>query len=157
MRDIVEDLRRWWDAGVPFALATVTDVRKSAPRQPGAAMAVAEDGEVVGSVSGGCVEGAVVELGQRHKLPNAGRALLGPLAEPDGGELGERTERLGAAPTDQLHAGDERRGNRAQPDTQNTQFAGGRSDGPAARLGGSHLRSFLRGLCCGRRRTAGPP
>jgi xanthine dehydrogenase accessory factor len=65
MRDIIEDLRRWWDAETPFALATVTDMRKSAPRQPGAAMAVAEHGEVVGSVSGGCVEGAVVELGQQ--------------------------------------------------------------------------------------------
>ena len=65
MRDITAELRRWWDAEMPFALATVTDVRKSAPRQPGAAMAVADDGEVAGSVSGGCVEGAVVELGQQ--------------------------------------------------------------------------------------------
>jgi xanthine dehydrogenase accessory factor len=64
MREIAQDLRRWWEAGIPFALATVTDVRRSTPRQPGAAMAVAETGEVSGSVSGGCVEGAVVEVGQ---------------------------------------------------------------------------------------------
>ena len=62
MRDIAADLRRWWDAGEPFALATVVGVSRSAPRAPGAAMAVGPDGVVVGSVSGGCVEGAVYEL-----------------------------------------------------------------------------------------------
>jgi xanthine dehydrogenase accessory factor len=62
MRDIVPRLRTWWDAGEAFGLATVVDVRKSAPRQPGAAMAVGPGGEVVGSVSGGCVEGAVFEV-----------------------------------------------------------------------------------------------
>jgi xanthine dehydrogenase accessory factor len=62
MRDIAADLRRWWDAGEPFALATVVGVSRSAPRAPGAAMAVGPEGVVVGSVSGGCVEGAVYEL-----------------------------------------------------------------------------------------------
>jgi xanthine dehydrogenase accessory factor len=62
MRDLMSELTPWWDAGTPFALATVVDVRGSAPRQPGASMAVRVDGEVVGSVSGGCVEGAVYEL-----------------------------------------------------------------------------------------------
>jgi xanthine dehydrogenase accessory factor len=62
MRDIAAYLRRWWDAGEPFALATVVGVSRSAPRAPGAAMAVGPDGVVVGSVSGGCVEGAVYEL-----------------------------------------------------------------------------------------------
>ena len=61
MRDIVEPVRGWWAAGQPFAVATVVDVRKSAPRQPGAAMAVGPAGQVVGNVSGGCVEGAVYE------------------------------------------------------------------------------------------------
>ena len=64
MRDIAESLSTWWDAGQPFALATVVGVSRSAPRQPGAAMAVGADGEAVGSVSGGCVEGAVYELAQ---------------------------------------------------------------------------------------------
>ena len=54
------DLRRWRREGRRVAVARVVDVEGSAPRSPGAAMAVAEDGEVVGSVSGGCVEGAVV-------------------------------------------------------------------------------------------------
>lgn len=54
------DLRRWRDQRKRVALARVVDVEGSAPRSPGAAMAVAEDGEVAGSVSGGCVESAVV-------------------------------------------------------------------------------------------------
>ncbi|WP_235486699.1 XdhC family protein, partial [Frankia sp. AvcI1] len=61
VREIADALRRWRAEGVGFAVATVVGVRGSAPRQPGAAMAVAAGGEVVGSVSGGCVEGAVYE------------------------------------------------------------------------------------------------
>ncbi|WP_106403644.1 XdhC family protein [Actinocorallia populi] len=62
MREIAGRLRDWHQAGIRYALATVIGVGGSAPRRPGAAMAVAEDGEAVGSVSGGCVEGAVYEL-----------------------------------------------------------------------------------------------
>jgi xanthine dehydrogenase accessory factor len=65
VRDILSTLQAWSKAGEPLALATVVDVRKSAPRQPGAAMAISADGEVAGSVSGGCVEGAVFQLGQQ--------------------------------------------------------------------------------------------
>ncbi len=61
MREIADALRRWRAEGGAFAVATVVGVQGSAPRQPGAAMAVAAGGEVVGSVSGGCVEGAVYE------------------------------------------------------------------------------------------------
>ena len=60
MREILNDLDRWRKAGKQVALARVVDVEGSGPRLPGAAMAVNEDGEVAGSVSGGCVEGAVV-------------------------------------------------------------------------------------------------
>jgi xanthine dehydrogenase accessory factor len=62
MREIAGRLGAWHRAGVKYALATVIGVRGSAPRQVGAAMAVSEGGEAVGSVSGGCVEGAVYEL-----------------------------------------------------------------------------------------------
>ncbi len=62
MRDILDPIFKWWDAGEPFGLATVVRTFRSAPREPGAAMAVSADGEAVGSVSGGCVEGAVYEL-----------------------------------------------------------------------------------------------
>ena len=60
MKEILNDIDRWLGAGKRVALARVVDVEGSGPRGPGAAMAVSEDGEVAGSVSGGCVEGAVV-------------------------------------------------------------------------------------------------
>lgn len=61
MRDIINEISPWFDAGQPFALATVTRTWSSSPRPIGAAMAVSASGEVVGSVSGGCVEGALYE------------------------------------------------------------------------------------------------
>ncbi|MCX5400630.1 XdhC family protein [Streptomyces sp. NBC_00102] len=62
MLDIAAELHRWTAQGRDFAVATVVRVTGSAPRRPGAALAVDRDGEAVGSVSGGCVEGAVYEL-----------------------------------------------------------------------------------------------
>ncbi|MER5931158.1 XdhC/CoxI family protein [Streptomyces sp. NPDC002054] len=62
MLDIAEELNRWVEQGRDFAVATVVAVGGSAPRQPGAALAVDGEGEAIGSVSGGCVEGAVYEL-----------------------------------------------------------------------------------------------
>jgi xanthine dehydrogenase accessory factor len=62
VRDVIDDLERWWQAGRPVGLATVVGTWRSAPRQPGAAMLVGPDGSAVGSVSGGCVEGAVYDL-----------------------------------------------------------------------------------------------
>jgi xanthine dehydrogenase accessory factor len=62
MRDVLDDLHRWWRDGEAAGLATVTATWSSAPRQPGAAMLVSAEGTAVGSVSGGCVEGAVYEL-----------------------------------------------------------------------------------------------
>lgn len=60
MRELLRDLDRWRKQGKRVALARVVDIEGSGPRDPGAAMAVSEDGEVIGSVSGGCVESAVV-------------------------------------------------------------------------------------------------
>ena len=60
MRDLLDDIDRWRKAGKRVAVARVVDIQGSGPRETGAAMAVNEDGEVIGSVSGGCVEGAVV-------------------------------------------------------------------------------------------------
>jgi xanthine dehydrogenase accessory factor len=62
VKDVVEDVRRWTSQGDRVAIATVVGVKRSAPRPPGAKMAVNESGEVSGAVSGGCVEGAVVEV-----------------------------------------------------------------------------------------------
>ena len=60
MKEVMADIDRWQAAGRRVAIARVIGVEGSGPRDPGATMAVNEDGEVAGSVSGGCVEGAVV-------------------------------------------------------------------------------------------------
>ena len=62
MLDIADELTRWIEEGRDFAVATVVAVSGSAPRGPGAALAVDADGTAIGSVSGGCVEGAVYDL-----------------------------------------------------------------------------------------------
>ncbi|HEX4787772.1 MAG TPA: XdhC/CoxI family protein [Actinospica sp.] len=72
MQDVTRQLWAWHEAGRPYALASVIAVRGSAPRQPGAALCVSGHGEAAGSVSGGCVEGAVYELCRealRHGTP----------------------------------------------------------------------------------------
>ncbi|MSO79579.1 MAG: XdhC family protein [Acidimicrobiia bacterium] len=60
MKEILNDIDRWRTQGQRVAVARVVGLDGSGPRDPGAAMAVSENGEVAGSVSGGCVEGAVV-------------------------------------------------------------------------------------------------
>lgn len=60
MNDLLDDIARWQSTGERIAVARVVDIEGSGPRDPGAAMAVTASGEVAGSVSGGCVEGAVV-------------------------------------------------------------------------------------------------
>jgi len=78
MREVIEQARRWRDEGLKVAIATVVAVEGSGPREPGAMMAVNERGEVAGSVSGGCVEGAVVsEALVRMDAPQAVLASLG--------------------------------------------------------------------------------
>ena len=74
MRDILSTIAKWWDSGETFGLATVVDTFSSAPRDPGAALAVEGGGEVIGSVSGGCVEGAVYELS--NEVIESGQPVL---------------------------------------------------------------------------------
>jgi xanthine dehydrogenase accessory factor len=62
VRDVLDELTRWWADGQAVGMATVVGTWRSAPRPPGAVMLVGPDGTAVGSVSGGCVEGAVYEL-----------------------------------------------------------------------------------------------
>ncbi|MGK5642976.1 XdhC family protein, partial [Streptomyces sp. URMC 126] len=73
MLDIAAELHRWCTEGRDFAVATVASVHGSAPRQPGAALAVDADGTAIGSVSGGCVEGAVYELCREALTDGRGR------------------------------------------------------------------------------------
>ncbi|HET7350698.1 MAG TPA: XdhC/CoxI family protein [Marmoricola sp.] len=74
MREVMDDLLRWWEAGETVGVGTVVATFQSAPRPPGASMLVGPGGEAVGSVSGGCVEGAVYELGQ--EVVESGKPVL---------------------------------------------------------------------------------
>ncbi len=62
MREVIDELLTWWEAGETVGVGTVVATFRSAPRPPGASMLVGPDATAVGSVSGGCVEGAVYEL-----------------------------------------------------------------------------------------------
>ena len=62
MKDILPNIERWRSQGERIAIATVVSMVGSAPRRPGAKLAVSERGELAGSVSGGCVESAVVRV-----------------------------------------------------------------------------------------------
>jgi xanthine dehydrogenase accessory factor len=77
VKEVLDDIDRWRAAGKRVAIARVVGVEGSGPREPGATMAVSEDGDVAGSVSGGCVEGAVLER------------ALGVLQGGSSGESGE--------------------------------------------------------------------
>ncbi|WP_018682529.1 XdhC family protein [Actinokineospora enzanensis] len=74
MRDVLDEVLRHYEAGEAVAVGTVVATFSSAPRAPGAAMVVTADGTVAGSVSGGCVEGAVYELGR--EVLDTGRPVL---------------------------------------------------------------------------------
>jgi xanthine dehydrogenase accessory factor len=88
MKDVLEDLDAWTARGDRVVIATVVDVQRSAPRPPGAKMAVNDRGEVSGMVSGGCVEGAVVEVAE-EVLAGAGPRLLHfGIADSDAWDVG---------------------------------------------------------------------
>ena len=74
MKDVLKDVDAWVANGEKVALATVIDVKRSAPRPPGAKMAISQHGEISGAVSGGCVEGAVVEVAE--EIINGGEPRL---------------------------------------------------------------------------------
>jgi xanthine dehydrogenase accessory factor len=101
MKDVIEDVDAWVKRGDGVALATVIDVKRSAPRPPGAKMAVNSRGEVSGAVSGGCVEGAVVAVAEDVLKGGEPRLLHFGIADseawdvglPCGGEIGVFVER----------------------------------------------------------------
>jgi xanthine dehydrogenase accessory factor len=61
MKEILDDVERWKEAGEKVVVATVVATRRSAPRPVGTSLAVSESGKMCGSVSGGCVESDVYE------------------------------------------------------------------------------------------------
>ncbi len=88
MKDVIEEVDRWVADGDRVALATVVGVRRSAPRPPGAKMAINHRGEVVGAVSGGCVEGAVIEVAEGILAGGAPRLLHYGIADSDAWDVG---------------------------------------------------------------------
>jgi xanthine dehydrogenase accessory factor len=88
MKDVLEDLDAWVERGDDVVLATVIDVKRSAPRPPGAKMAINSRGEVSGMVSGGCVEGAVVEVAEEVLAGAAPRLLHFGIPDSDAWDVG---------------------------------------------------------------------
>jgi xanthine dehydrogenase accessory factor len=88
MKDVIEDVDAWVARGDEVALATVIDVKRSAPRPPGAKMAVNSRGEVSGAVSGGCVEGAVVAVAEDVLKGGEPRLLHFGIADSEAWDVG---------------------------------------------------------------------
>src|SRR5215218_8669214 len=89
MRDILPDLVRWHGEGSQsIALATVIQTWGSSPRRAGAKMALTPDGKITGSVSGGCVEGAVFEAGVEVLKSNRPQMLHFGVADETAWEVG---------------------------------------------------------------------
>jgi xanthine dehydrogenase accessory factor len=88
MKDVIADVDKWVARGDEVALATVIDVKRSAPRPPGAKMAVNSRGEVSGAVSGGCVEGAVVAVAEDVLKGGDPRLLHFGIADSEAWDVG---------------------------------------------------------------------
>ena len=88
MKDVLADVDIWVARGDRVALATVIDVQRSAPRPPGAKMAINDRGEVSGAVSGGCVEGAVVEVAERVLATGEPQLVHYGIADSDAWDVG---------------------------------------------------------------------
>jgi xanthine dehydrogenase accessory factor len=88
MQDVLSELALWKERGDRIALATVIDVQRSAPRPPGAKMAVNDRGEIAGSVSGGCVEGAVAEIADGVLRGDPPQLLHFGIADSDAWDVG---------------------------------------------------------------------
>ena len=88
MKDVIEQLDAWTARGDRAAIATVVNVKRSAPRPPGAKMAISSSGEVSGMVSGGCVEGAVVEVAEDVLAGGPPRLLHFGIADSEAWDVG---------------------------------------------------------------------
>ena len=88
--DVLSTAKQWLDQGETVALATVTETWGSSPRPPGSQMAVTASGRMAGSVSGGCIEGAVADVAQQTMRTGAPQLL-------DFGVTDERAWEVGLA------------------------------------------------------------
>jgi xanthine/CO dehydrogenase XdhC/CoxF family maturation factor len=85
---VLDRAAEWLDAGQTVALATVVETWGSSPRPVGSQMAIAGDGRFEGSVSGGCVEGAVVEAGRESMADGRTRLLTFGVADSEAWAVG---------------------------------------------------------------------
>jgi xanthine dehydrogenase accessory factor len=88
MKDVIEEVDAWTARGDAVALATVVAVKRSAPRPPGTKMAINQDGDIVGAVSGGCVEGAVVQEAEDVLRGGPPRLLHFGIADEEAWDVG---------------------------------------------------------------------
>ena len=88
MKDIIEILERWTGAGAAVALGSVVERIGSAPRDPGATLAVSSSREVAGGVTGGCVEPAVIREAKEVLDGSRGRLVHYGLDDDDGFDVG---------------------------------------------------------------------
>jgi xanthine dehydrogenase accessory factor len=88
MTDVLKDIETWTARGDQVAVATVVAVARSAPMPPGTKMAVNENGSVVGAVSGGCVEGAVIEVAEEVLRGGKPQLLHFGIADSDAWDVG---------------------------------------------------------------------
>ena len=98
MRDILPTLARWHADGRRVALATVVERRGSAPRDPGASLALNDLGEIAGSVTGGCVEPAVIREAQEVLDGGPARVREYGIADDEAAEVGPLVRRHGRHP-----------------------------------------------------------
>jgi xanthine/CO dehydrogenase XdhC/CoxF family maturation factor len=102
VKEILEDVERWREAGEKVVVATVVATRRSAPRPVGTSLAVSESGQMCGSVSGGCVESDVYENAREVLETGEPKLLSYGIADeeawsvglPCGGEIDVFLERI---------------------------------------------------------------
>jgi xanthine dehydrogenase accessory factor len=88
MKDVLQDVDAWTARGDKVALAMVVGVKRSAPRPQGSKMAISSRGEVSGAVSGGCVEGAVIQVAEEVMAGGQPRLLHFGIADEEAWDVG---------------------------------------------------------------------
>ena len=88
MKDVLEEVDAWTARGDAVAIATVVGVKRSAPRPPGAKMAINANGEIAGAVSGGCVEGNVVVIAEEVLKTGTPQLLHYGIADEEAWDVG---------------------------------------------------------------------
>jgi len=88
MIEVLDGVEEWLGEGKKVALATLIATERSAPRDPGAVLAVCEDGRVLGSISGGCVEPAVITAGMEVIEDGAPKRMTYGISDEDACAVG---------------------------------------------------------------------